>query len=263
MADSKHSERNGTRLIAFSNRKGGSGKTTTSVNIAAALSYLGHDVLLVDTDPQAHSTLSLGVSRNGTGPDLYSVLVNGHTPAEAVVATQIPRLSVLPASRKLSLYERAYTKTKEARTFMAAKTNSVFGSFDFVVFDTPPTLSLMTISALIACREVYVPMQTHFLALEGLAEMIRLTRQIDKLYGTGIKIEGIIPTFYRERTRLARSIMHEIRKNLGEDILLHPVRISVALAEAPSHGKSIFQYNPRSNGAHDYNAIARQIEGRK
>ncbi len=249
------------RVLAFSNRKGGSGKTTTAVNVAAALAHKGNSVLVIDADPQSHTTVSFGISPREVQSDLYSVLVEGKDLNEVVKETYLKNLKLVPATRRLSVYERNYSRTKEARTLLAERLASLNGHYDYVVLDTPPTLSLLTVASLIASSEVFIPMQTHFLCLEGLAEMMTLISKINKLYNQDLKLKGIIPTFFKERTRMSRSIISEIKKNLGESIILHPVRVNISLAEAPSFGKTIFQYRLKSHGAFDYLSIAKQIEG--
>ena len=248
------------RIISVSNRKGGSGKTTTSVNVSAALARNGNKVLLIDADPQAHTTLSFGMTSKDINMDLYSLLMDRKKTEQVITGTYLNTLKLIPATRRLTAFERDYSGLKEARVWFAGRIAEVTDKFDYIIIDTPPTLSLLSISALIASGEVLIPMQTHFLSLEGLAEMVRLISQIKKLYNPEIELKGVIPTFYKEKTRLSKSILYEISKNLGAGIILHPVRVNISLAEAPSYGKTIFQYNIKSNGAHDYMALARQIE---
>lgn len=249
-----------TRIISISNRKGGSGKTTTAVNVSAALAHRGKSVLIIDADPQAHTTLSFGIRQRDVHEDLYSVLAEGKCPQEVMAHTYVERLKIIPATRRLHDYERSYARNKDSRLILSKQLAGLNGDFDYLVIDTPPTLSLLTVSSLIASEEVYIPMQTHFLCLEGLAEMIGVVRKIRAAYGTRLAIKGIIPTFYKERTRLSKMILQDIAKNLGRRIILHPVRVNISLAEAPSFGKTIFQYNMNSNGARDYLAVAQQIE---
>ena len=249
------------RVISISNRKGGSGKTTTAVNISAALAHQGKRVLVIDTDPQAHTTLCFGVAVKNLKGDLYSLLVNQKKPQELIVNTYLKSLKLIPASRRLTMYERNFIQHKEARLRLAEGLALLNGEYDYIIIDTPPTMSLMTVSALIASDKVIIPTQTHFLALEGVAEMVTLIGKIQKLYNPLLSLMGIIPTFYKHKTHLSSSILKDIKDSLGEQIILHPVRVNISLAEAPGFGKTIFQYNPRSNGAFDYLAIAQQIEG--
>ena len=248
------------RLISFSNRKGGSGKTTTTVNVSTALALKGFKILVIDTDPQAHTTLSFGITVKDINTDLSSILIDNKTPEDCTVNTFLGNLKLIPATKRLMEFERNYSKIKEARTLLSERISSIIGSYDYIILDTPPTLSLLTVSTLITVNEVYIPMQTHFLAMEGLAEMVRLIYKINRLYNPNLRLRGIIPTFYKERTRLARNIIDEIKKNLGENIIMHPIRINIALAEAPGYGQPVFQYQLKSHGAYDYYRLAEQIE---
>ena len=251
------------RILAFSNRKGGSAKTTTTVNIAAALAQKGYKVLVIDADAQAHTTISLGYHPKSITKDLYSLLVEDAAVEDVILGTYIKTLSLIPGSMKLTEFERHYSHREEARKYLMEKLEEVKNAYDFIIFDTPPTFSLLTISVLIASLELYIPVQTHFLAMESLAAMIKIVRQINRLYNPSLKVKGVIPTFYTRRRNLTRTIIEEIRQNLGEHIILHPVRMNVSLAEAPGYGMSIFQYDPKSNGAFDYGKIADQIEAIK
>ncbi len=250
-----------SRTIAIGNRKGGSGKTTTSVNLAAALAHKGRKVLLVDADPQGHSALSMGLGVKPEQKTLFDVLVNGVGAEETVRSTYLSTFHLIPGGSRLAIYERDHATDPSARLRLADSLDSLRDQYDYVLIDTPPTLGLMTICSLIASTDVLVPMQAHFLAMEGLAETIRVLGGIKKYYDRSVRLLGVIPTFYQARARLSREIIGQIKDRLGADAVLHPVRSNIALAEAPSHGMTIFQYQPRSNGAHDYLHLANQVEG--
>ncbi|MEE8441441.1 MAG: ParA family protein [Spirochaetia bacterium] len=248
------------RIIAIGNRKGGSGKTTTSVNLGAALAHKGKKVLLVDADPQGHSALSLGAGVRPEQKTLFELLVNGLEPEEIVRDTYLRTFHLIPGGSKLATYERDHATDPSAKLRLADRLDSIREHYDYILIDTPPTLGLMTICSLIASTEVLVPMQTHFLAMEGLAETIRVLDGIEKYYHRTVRLLGVVPTFYQAKARLSRAIIGQIRDRLGESAVLHPVRANIALAEAPGHGMTIFQYRPRSNGAHDYLHLANQVE---
>ncbi len=249
------------RVIAFCNRKGGTGKTTTAVNVSTALAHMGRKVMLIDLDPQSHVGLSFGVSPKSVSDDISGWLLKRSSITDLLVDTYLENLKIVPATGNLWKFEQSFKMKDGARDLLSRRVEELNGSFDYVVFDTPPTVGLLTVSALVACKEVYVPMQTHFLSMEGLAETLSLLSKVRQRCNPSLALRGIILTFYRENTLLSRTVVDELKKNLGSRVLLHPVRTNVALAEAPGHGHTIFQHDLTSNGANDYSAIAKQIEG--
>ena len=247
------------RRLVFTNRKGGCGKTTTSVNIAAALAHMGNTVLVVDADPQAHATMSLGVSIADLESDLSEVTV-GRASAEATLRdTYVPRLKVLPSSRRLEEFEQRFAAHDEAQSWMAERLGTIMDRFDYTIFDTPPTTQLLTMSALVASREAFVPMQAHFLAMEGMVEIVELVEQTQQRINPALSIRGIIPTFFEESAAFSQEIMTELRARLGDEVVLDPIRHNSALAEAPGRGRTIFQHDLRSGGALDYYRLAVRI----
>jgi len=248
------------RSIVFANRKGGCGKTTTAVNVAHALVNRGRQVMLVDMDPQAHTTLSLGISPDSLPASVYDLL-SGDMPHDRVVLqTHVPGLSLVPSSRSLTRMEIEPASHRITETALAEHLTQHARSFDYIIIDLPPAVGMLSISALVAAREVYIPMPMHFLAMEGLAEMMRLIYMINARWNPRLRLQGIIPTFYNKNTRIARDICQEIIRNFGRDKLMPGIRMNVSLAEAPGSGSTIFEYAPKSIGAIDYALLADRIE---
>lgn len=249
-----------SRRLVFTNRKGGCGKTTTTVNIAAALAHMGHTVLVIDTDPQAHATMSLGVGQAQLRGDLGDVASGRVGALEALRATYIPRLKLIPASRRLAEYEHRNELNDEARYWFRRRLGALMDRFDYTIFDTPPTVQLLTVSALVAAREAYIPTQAHFLAVEGMVEIIELVTTIRERYNPELVIRGIVPTFFEEQATFSKEILEDVRGGLGESVVMVPIHHNAALAEAPGHGRTIFQHDLRSTGAVDYYRAALQIK---
>lgn len=248
-----------SRRLVFTNRKGGCGKTTTSVNIAAALAHMGYRVLVIDTDPQAHATMSLGIAQGGLAHDLSTVAEGRSTPEETVRSSYVPRLNVIPATRRLADFERRFANTVEARVWFRDRLGPFMDTFDFTVFDTPPTTQLLTLGSLIAGREAYIPMQAHFLAMEGMIEIVELVEQVQRHHNQDLAVCGIIPTFLDGSAPSAERLLQDLRSRLGEEMVLKPIHLSHELAEAPGAGHTIFQHSLRSPGAVDYYRVALQI----
>lgn len=281
-----------TRYIVFANRKGGCGKTTTAVNIARIFSINRKKVLLVDLDPQAHATLSLSINPDPERPNIYHLLnkkasfsdvvqmvcpesqtvINPQNFSKNLLSTDsttadfknyessIGRLYIIPSSRNLSVVETADPKFSADELYLAEILHANALEFDYVFIDPPPSVGILSVSALVAAKEAYIPMPMHFLAMEGLAEMTRLIYQINAAWNPELKLCGIIPTFYNKNTRITKEIASDIIKTFGADRLAPPIRQNVALAESPGHGCSIFEYAPDSIGADDYKTLAVFIE---
>ncbi|MBF0397457.1 MAG: ParA family protein [Desulfobacterales bacterium] len=248
-----------TRYIVFANRKGGCGKTTTSVNVSYALSLKGYKVLLVDVDPQAHASISLGISYRETRTTISNILKNEITPKDAITSTSCKNLKVIPSSPELIAFEMNTDAQKGKEILLSEKIYELGTEFDFIIFDPPPTVGILTISSLVAAKEVYIPMQMNFLSMEGLAEMMRLIYTVCATWNPYLRLAGVIPTFLNKNTRLSKEISIDIKKNFGKEKLFPGVRANVSLAEAPGHGKSIFEYAQESIGAIDYMEITEKI----
>ena len=249
-----------TRICIFANRKGGCGKSTTAINVAHGLVLRGHQVLLVDMDPQAHVTLGLGFRPGQIRSGVADVLFDRLSLDEVILPTHIKGLAILPSSRDLGGFELENTGREGSETMLTEQLGGHLINYDFVIIDPPPTLGLLMISSLIVARDVYIPMPLHFLAMEGLAEMMQVIYKLNAGYNPQLRLAGILPTFYNKNTRLAKEIGDQIIETFGSDKLLHPIRNNITLAEAPAHGQTIFEYDKKSLGAFDYNQLTRDIE---
>jgi chromosome partitioning protein len=233
--------------LAVLNQKGGTGKTTTSVNLAAGLARDGHRVLLVDCDSQGHVGVSLGVRGERS---LYHVLVEGR-PLEECVVNVAPGLDVLPSNETLAGAEVFLARQEGARDRLLRKRLAGATSYRFVLLDCAPSLSLLTMNALTVADGLLVPVSCDFLSLVGVRQIVKTVRQVNELLAHPLEIVGVLPTLYDQRNRISDESIAQLRAHFG-DRVLEPIRINTRLREAPSHGLSIFDYAPESRGAEDY-----------
>ncbi|HMB05574.1 MAG TPA: ParA family protein [Isosphaeraceae bacterium] len=260
------------RRIAVLNQKGGVGKTTTTVNLAAALAGEGHKTLVLDLDPQAHATLHLGLLPGRSGPSLYEVLAHGLPIADARREVA-PNLFVCGSHIDLAGAELELLGSVGREVILRDQLNADPEPFDFVLMDCPPSLSILTLNALCAAREVFIPLQAHFLALHGLSKLLETIHLVSKRINRDLKVSGVVLCLYDAGTRLGGEVIEDLdryfdRRRSGaapwSDAQLFRTRIrrNIRLAECPSFGQSIFQYAPSSRGAEDYASLAAEIQGR-
>lgn len=248
-----------THLFAVVNQKGGVGKTTTAINLSAALALEGFATLLVDCDPQANSTGGLGFSRNLDGPTIYDVLVGESSAAAALLPTMVKGLTVLPGSRNLiganvelvSLDRREY-RLRDALEGVAAR-------FDFILLDCPPALDLLTLNALVAAESLLVPMQAEYFALEGVSELVGTLDRVAQSFNPQLGLAGVLLTMYDERTNLSQQVTTDLRAFFGDKLLKTTIPRNIRLAEAPSHGLPVALYDGRSRGAEAYRNLTREL----
>lgn len=247
------------KIIAFANQKGGIGKTTSAVNVAAGLGLLGKRVLLADLDPQGNTTSAVGVNKRSIKASSYDVLI-ARTPCEqAITDTGYKGLHILPANMNLAgaEFELVSADSREARLRDAL--NKVADRYDYIIIDCPPSLGILTINALAAADGVVIPMQCEYFALEGLSQLSMTIRQVKKLYNPTLDITGIIITMFNGRLNLSLSVLEELKKYYRDRIFATPVPRAVRLSEAPSYGKPIQYYDKHSKGADAYNDIAKEL----
>ncbi len=246
------------RTIVFANRKGGSGKTTTAINCAHGLSK-NSKVLFVDMDAQAHASSILGPATAKTHNTINNVLGQDVPIDQAIYSSRLPNISIIPSSRELGSYELAAGVNKESAVVLADALSAQLNKYDYIIIDPPPTLGVLMVTSLVAAREVYIPMPLHFLAMEGLAEMMRVIYRLNAETNPDLRLTGIIPTFYNKRVKTSKKIRQEIETNFGSSILMPPIRNNIKLAESPAYGQTIFEYAPKSIGAADYQELVEYI----
>lgn len=252
-----------TRTIAIVNQKGGVGKTTTSINLAAALAKLGQSVLLIDLDPQGNATTGLGKMRGQTDITLYDVIVDGATLAGAVVDTDVAGLSLVPSDMDMSGAELAIGSEAGRTTRLKSALNDYLATLDtppdYVLIDCPPALGLLTVNALSAARSVLVPLQCEFYALEGLSQLLKTIEVAKASVNPDLVIDGVMLTMYDSRNRLSDNVASDVRKHLGRAVLNTIIPRNVRIAEAPSFGQPVTDYDPNCKGALAYMALGREL----
>jgi len=254
-----------TRFITVMNQKGGVGKTTLTVNLGAALARGGKEVLLVDLDPQANLSIHLNVPINELPCSIYDVLVGQKELAEVVLSRLRTRLSLAPANIDLSGAEVELVNAVGRETLLRDALIPYLREHpcDFILFDCPPSLGILSLNALAASKEVFIPIQTEFFALQGLAKLLGVIELITKRLNRDLRLSRVIPTLYDTRTVLSKEVLADIRAHFGDMVTNTKIRKNVRLAEAPSHGKTIFEYDAASTGSEDFSALAEEISGRK
>lgn len=249
------------KTIAFTNQKGGVGKTTSTVNIGAGLCQQGKKVLLIDLDPQANLTYSLRKSSNRLDNSIYDVLKGGVKPQDAIISHN--GFDILPSSIDLSGAEMEFANEPARETILKNSLNDFSKEYDYVLIDCPPNLGLLTLNAFTAVKEVFIVLQSEYLALHGLSKLMDVIQVVKERLNPEIEITGIICTLFDSRKNLNKEVVDHIQDYFGDKVFDTLIRDNVALAEAPSHHKTIFEYAPDSHGAEDYTALAREIRNGK
>ena len=247
------------KIISVSNRKGGVGKTTTTINIATALSAIDKKVLVIDFDPQGNATTSLGVQKRRDRPSSYDVLVGSASVNEAVVPTELPRFDLIPSSPDLAAAEVELVDVDKREFMFKESLSRLQNDYDYVLIDCPPSLNLITINAMVASNSVLVPLQCEFLALEGLADLMKNINAVKRNFNPALTLQGIVLTMFSRQNNLSKMIEADVRKYCGNKVYQTVIPRCVRVAEAPSYGKPILIYDFKCSGAQAYVQLAKEF----
>ena len=248
------------KIIAVTNQKGGVGKTTTSVNLAAALAYLNRKVLLVDIDPQANATQGIGIDRLQMNGSIYDLIVNDMVITDVMMKSKVPNLDVVPSSIDLAGADLELAEVKIGRERrLKEQLALVRDNYDYILVDCPPSLGLLNTNALTACDTVIIPVQCEYYALEGLTQLLSTIRLTQQVFNPRLSIEGVLLTMLDQRTNLGIEVSQEVRKYFKEKVYRTFIPRNIKLSEAPSAGLNIFDYDSRSEGAKAYAQLAKEV----
>lgn len=245
--------------MAVANQKGGVGKTTTAINLGCCLALLGKKVLLVDTDPQGNCSSGLGVDRSRLKTCIYNVLIEGIEPKKAIIRTSVPNLELIPATIQLAGAEVELASVEQRETRMKEILDSIKHNYDYVLIDCPPSLGLVTVNALSAANSVLIPIQCEYYALEGLSQLMHSIFLVRRRLNPSLKVEGIVLTMFDGRTNLSIQVVDEVKRHFKREVYKTIIPRNVRLSEAPSFGKPIVMYDPKSKGAEVYQDLAREV----
>ena len=247
------------RVISLANQKGGVGKTTTTINLGACLAELGQRVLVIDIDPQGNTTSGLGIKKVDVAQDIYDVIINEMPLPDAILHTKRPRLDIVPATIQLAGAEIELTSMMARETRLKEAIQTVTDSYDYILVDCPPSLGQLSINAFTASNSIIIPVQSEYYALEGLSQLLNTIRLVQKHFNPDLKIEGVLLTMYDARTNLGNQVVNEVRNYFGDHFYHTIIPRNTRLAEAPSYGLPIIDFDRKSRGATVYLQLAKEV----
>lgn len=251
------------RSIAFINQKGGVGKTTSTANVGACLALLDKKVLLIDIDPQANLSIHLGIDIHNIDLSIYEVINGKRSPDEVLKKTSVTGLDLIPSNIDLASAEIELVNTVGRETIVKFYVNDLLYKYDYLLVDCPPSMGLLTLNALTLVKEIFIPLQTEFFALQGVSKLLQTFEIVKKRLNNSLEITGIIPCMYDNRTKLCQAVLDKIKEYFEDKVFNTKIRKNIKLSESPSHGMPIMLYAPDSRGAKDYAALTREIIAQK
>ena len=251
------------RIIAIANQKGGVGKTTTAINLSAALAAKGKKVLVIDTDPQGNTTSGFNIDKNNLDNTIYELMLGECSVQDCLIKEVVPNVTVLPSNVNLAAAEIELIGGDKKEYILKNEVDWIKDQYDFIIIDCPPSLNMLTVNAMTTANTVLVPIQCEYYALEGLSQLIHTVNLVRERLNPQLQIEGILFTMYDSRTNLSMQVVDNVKKNLNQKIYKTVIPRNIRLAEAPSYGLPITMYDPKSAGAESYMALANEVIKRK
>lgn len=247
------------KIMAIANQKGGVGKTTTSVNIAAAIGFYGYRVLLIDADPQGNATSGFGINKRTVARSTYELLLGQCTAADAILETAFKGVDIIPSSMSLAAAELELADMRDRVMRLKEEVIRIKDAYDYIFIDCPPSLGMVTLNALSCCDSVIIPIQCEYYALEGLSQLITTVRQVKRLYNPNIEVEGVLLTMYDGRLNLTLQVVDEVKRYFPEKVFKNVIPRNVRLSESPSFGQPVLYFDRSSRGSQAYEALAAEI----